>query len=82
MIEVIGYAAATLSTIAFLPQVIQTIKTQRTKDISLGMYTIIVLASICWIYYGITKNAPPIYLTNICVFVLSAIVLALKVKNG
>ena len=82
MIEVVGYAAATLSTIAFFPQVIQTLKTRKTKDISLAMYFIIVLASFCWIYYGISRNAPPIYLTNICVFVLSAIVLALKAKHG
>ena len=36
--ETIGYAAAFLTTVAFLPQALHTIRTRDTKGISLGMY--------------------------------------------
>jgi len=45
----IGNIAAVLTTVSFLPQVIQVIRTKNTEGISLRMYTMFVLGYI-WIH--------------------------------
>jgi MtN3 and saliva related transmembrane protein len=81
-IAVIGYVAATLTTASFMPQVFQTLKTRRTKDISLGMYIAFTTGIFLWLVYGISLNSPPIYLANGVSFVLAAMILYLKLKHG
>ena len=39
-IEIVGYIAAVLTTISFVPQAAKIIKTKDTKSISLGMYAL------------------------------------------
>ena len=42
-IKLIGFAAATCTTVAYAPQVIKVWKTRSVRDISLGMFLIMVL---------------------------------------
>jgi len=79
---IIGYIAAVCTTISFVPQVVQTIKTKRTKDISLGMYLILLTGAILWTIYGFALSSPPIYVTNILICTLATIILYLKIKHG
>lgn len=44
----IGTIAAILTTLSFLPQAYQVIKTKDTSGISLGMYTMFVLGVFLW----------------------------------
>ncbi len=37
-ITIVGFMAAALTTLSFLPQAIKTIKSKQTKDLSFGMY--------------------------------------------
>ena len=76
----IGLIAATLTTIAFLPQVIKAYKYKQTKDISLIMYIIFVLGIISWLIYGILISDLPIILANTVSLVLSSSVLILKIR--
>jgi MtN3 and saliva related transmembrane protein len=78
----IGFIAGTLTTASFLPQVIQTIKTRKTKDLSLGMYTALSVGVFLWLIYGIALNSPPVYLTNGITFILASVILYLKIKHG
>ena len=48
----IGTIAAILTTLSFLPQAYQVIKTKDTSGISLGMYTMFVLGVFLWIIHG------------------------------
>ncbi|MGV8892635.1 MAG: PQ-loop domain-containing transporter [Burkholderiaceae bacterium] len=50
--ELIGYAAASLTTIAFIPQALLTWKSRRVDGISLGMYSIFTLGITSWLAYG------------------------------
>ncbi len=63
-IEPIGILAAALTTTAFFPQVIKTVRTKSTADISLPMYTMMVSGTICWLIYGILIKDLPIMLAN------------------
>ena len=44
----LGLVAATCTTISFLPQALKTIKTKNTKDLSLGMYTVLTTGVLLW----------------------------------
>jgi MtN3 and saliva related transmembrane protein len=81
MIEVVGYLAAFLTTASFVPQVIKTIKTRDTSGISLLMYSMFVVGVLMWLIYGILIEVQAIIIANVVTFCLSAIVLAIKVKN-
>ena len=80
MISIIGYLAAILTTVSFVPQAIQTIKTKNTKGISLNMYLMFSIGVLCWLVYGLVNNDIPMIIANSITFVFSLIILAYKIK--
>lgn len=78
--ELFGYLAATLTTVSFVPQVIQVWRTKHTKDISLGMYSIFTAGIAVWLVYGIMLGSMPIIIANCITFILAGSVLAMKLK--
>ena len=78
-----GFIAATLTTIAFIPQAVKAIKTKHTKDLSLGMYIVLNTGIICWLAYGIILNMLPIILANsiTLVFTLTILYMIIKYKE-
>lgn len=80
-IEIIGLIAACLTTSSFLPQVLMVIKTKDTKSISLKMYSIFVMGTALWIFYGLSTNNMPIVLANSITEMLALIILYYKVKE-
>ena len=80
--DIIGSIAATLTTIAFLPQAIQVIKTKSTRDISLVMYLVFAAGVGFWLTYGLLLGAVPIIIGNIVTLILALIVLVMKLKHG
>lgn len=79
-IAILGYVAGTLTTVAFLPQVIQTWKTKSTKDISLGMFVSFCTGVFLWLIYGFLIESSPVIVTNLATFLLAMIILSLKIK--
>lgn len=79
--EYIGYIAAILTTVSFLPQVIHTIRIKDTTSISLSMYTMFIVGTACWLAYGIVLDSIPIIVANGITVALSGIVFAIKLKN-
>ena len=53
----IGFLAGALTTLAYLPQVFKAWKTKRTKDVSLGMFSILTIGILLWLVYGIFLNS-------------------------
>lgn len=79
-ITLIGLLAGALTTIAFLPQVIQTWKTKSTKDISLGMFLTFCTGVLLWIIYGILVKDIPLIIANIATLSLASTILWFKLK--
>jgi MtN3 and saliva related transmembrane protein len=79
---ILGYVAGILTTWAFLPQVIKTIKTKDTRSISLFMYVILTIGIVLWLTYGIIQKDLPIILANGITLFSSLIILTMKIKNG
>jgi MtN3 and saliva related transmembrane protein len=80
-VTIIGFLAATITTVAFLPQTIKTLKTKQTKDISLSMYIILAIGILLWFAYGIYKNDWPIILANGITFIFILPVIFLKIMG-
>lgn len=81
-LEWIGYLAAFLTTIAFVPQAFKTIRSRDTSGISLGMYVVFTIGIACWFGYGLYLGSWPMILSNALTFVLSATILGLKLRHG
>ncbi|NOT90026.1 MAG: SemiSWEET transporter [Lysobacter sp.] len=77
-----GYLAAVMTTLAFVPQAIKTIRTKDTRGISLGMYVVFTAGIAMWLVYGIALDSIPMILANVVTFLLSATILGLKLKHG
>jgi MtN3 and saliva related transmembrane protein len=80
MIHYLGYFAGTLTVASFLPQVIRTWQTQQTRDLSLGMFTLLTTASTLWIIYGAVTVDWPIILTNAGMVALNGALVVAKVR--
>ncbi len=54
--ELIGIAAGAFTTLSFVPQVIQVVKTKSTKDISLPMFLMFTIGIFLWLVYGLLNS--------------------------
>ena len=77
--EVFGFAAATLSTIAFLPQVVKTWKTRSAKDVSYALLLTFSTGCLCWVIYGYQVEAKPVMIANAFTVALNLTILAMKI---
>ena len=80
MIDVLGYISATLTTIAFLPQIIKTVQTKSAKDVSMGMFVLFTIGVFLWIIYGILTRTYPVLIANAVIFCLALSQIILKIK--
>jgi len=80
--EAVGYAAATLTTISFLPQAWLSWKTRCTAGLSLGMYASFTLGVALWLGYGLLIGAWPVILANAVTLGLAVFILALRLRYG
>jgi MtN3 and saliva related transmembrane protein len=80
-VEIIGYIAAILSGICFIPQAIRVIQTKDTNAISFWMYVLSMLSVIFWLIYGLMLSSMPIIFKNIFVIVISGIILFFKIRD-
>ena len=78
-IDMFGFLAALLTTIAFLPQVYKTWQTKSADDVSLVMLILFIIGLICWIIYGIKINSIPILFANIFTLIFNLSILILKI---
>ncbi len=79
-IQILGLAAGTITSITFLPQVIQIWKTKSAKDLSLQMLLLLILGVSMWLTYGILVMDAAIIYTNSMVLTMSLILLFFKMK--
>ena len=81
-ITLLGLVAAVCTTLAFVPQVVKTWKTKSTKDISLGMFVVLVIGIVLWLVYGLSILDLPLITANAVTLLFSIIILYFKLKHG
>ena len=79
-IQYLGYFAGSLTVVSFFPQVIRTWRTRQTRDLSLGMFALLVTASSLWILYGFIIGSWPVIATNIGMVALNGALVTAKVR--
>jgi MtN3 and saliva related transmembrane protein len=77
-IQLLGYLAALLTTVANFPQTYKIIKTKSTKDISLMTYLCLTTGCGLWLTYGILKSDIPLIIANGISTAICIIILVLK----
>lgn len=78
--DLLGYAAATMTTVSFVPQLLRVIKLRSARDVSLGMFLIFTTGTAFWLVYGLLARSFPVALANSVTFVLSLAILVLKMR--
>lgn len=78
----LGLAAGTLTTIAFVPQLMKAWKSKSTGDLSWGMVATFSLGVALWLTYGIRIHSLPVIVANTVTLILQLGLVSLKVKYG
>lgn len=79
--EYLGYAAATLTTFAFLPQAFRMIRTRQARDISMTWAISMATGIFLWLCYGISRRDIPMISANAITFPLLLVILYVKVRS-
>jgi len=80
--DVLGYLAGTLTTIAFVPQVVRIVRTRSAHDLSWGMFCILSTGVALWLWYGIRVGSLPLIAANAATLALVLTILVLKLRFG
>ena len=78
--DILGLAAGTLTTAAFLPQVIRTLRLRSAREISLGWIVTFTAGVALWLVYGLRLGSWPIITANAVTLVLTGLILVLKLR--
>ncbi len=80
-VEFTGTAAACLTTAAFFPQAIKTIRERKTAGLSLTMYLLLVTGVAMWLIYGIFIGSWPLIVANAISILPQIAILALLLRQ-
>ncbi|MFL5488349.1 MAG: SemiSWEET family sugar transporter [Gemmatimonadaceae bacterium] len=82
MLQYLGFIGGFLTVVSFLPQVIRTWRTRQTRDLSLGMFVLLVTASTLWIVYGVFIDDWSVIVTNVGMVALNGAIGVAKLRFG
>ena len=80
-IDLVGAIAATLTTSAFFPQAVKTIRTGNTSGLSLTMYALLLSGVTLWLAYGVFIGSWPLIVSNAVVLVPQTLVIAIMLRQ-
>ena len=78
----LGYLAATCTTVAYVPQVWTSLRTRNTAGVSAGMFSVMTLGVLLWLVYGVLIGDRPLIIANALSFLLSLSILVLRLRGG
>ncbi|MFM7651413.1 MAG: SemiSWEET transporter [Vulcanococcus sp.] len=79
-ITVLGYVAASLTTLSFIPQAIKTLRSGDTSAISLRMYVLFTAGIALWGIYGLLTGDGPLIVANAITLVSAGLILERKAR--
>ena len=77
----IGYSAAILMVLGYIPQTLQTIRTRKTDDIALGSFVLMALGATCFFIQGVATDNVPLAIANGLTATMSTIIFVIKMIN-
>jgi MtN3 and saliva related transmembrane protein len=82
LIEAVGMTGAVLTTVCWVPQALQIIRSRETRAISLGGTLTFAIGIAFWLIYGLALWDWPLILSNIVTLALASLIVALKMRHG
>ena len=82
MIELVGFGAAILTTMCWVPQALKTIGDRETRAISLPATLLFALGVTLWLVYGIALVNWPLIAANAVTLSLILVIIGLKLRYG
>jgi MtN3 and saliva related transmembrane protein len=82
VVEAIGFVAAVLTTLCWLPQAFKILRERQTAGISLPTQIAFTSGVACWLVYGIALGSPSVTIANAVTLMTSGAILALKLRYG
>ena len=79
--NLVGYVAAALTTVAFVPQALKSWQTRDLSGVSLPMYSLFTAGVAMWFVYGVMLGSWPIIIANAITIILASVVLMLKLMH-
>ena len=76
----IGYLAAALTTVAFIPQVLHTWRLRSAQGVSTSMYVIFTIGVALWLLYGVLLGAWPLIVSNAITLALALCILVMAIR--
>ena len=80
--DCIGFVAAAVTTLSFVPQAVKVLRDRQTAGISLAMYSLFTTGLILWLIWGIITRNTPVYVANSVTLILATTVLGMKIRYG
>lgn len=80
IVDFVGYMAATLTTVAFIPQVAKVWKSKSTQDLALPTLLSFIAGLSMWLVYGLLTKSTPVVVANVVTLILNLVILRFKLK--
>ena len=80
MSDYLGYIAAGLTTVAFIPQVLKVYRDKSAKSLSLKTFYIFTAGVFFWFLYGVALGSIPMIVSNSVTVSLSVAILVMKYR--
>lgn len=80
LLETLGFVAAILTTMSFLPQALRMRRLGSAGDVSLVMYLMMFLGQGLWLTYGLAIGSPSVVVANVVAMSFVAWVIAMKLQ--
>ncbi|PZU94086.1 MAG: hypothetical protein DI527_04065 [Chelatococcus sp.] len=81
-VELLGFAAAALTSLCWVPQAWRTIRTRDTRAISLWTQALFACGTALWLGYGLQIASWPVVVANALTLMLVLVILAMKLRFG
>ncbi len=81
LLEILGFIAAILTTMSFLPQALRIRRQGSAADVSLTMYLMMATGQALWLIYGFVIGSPSLVAANVVSISFVAWVLAMKFQD-
>jgi len=82
LVDTIGMAGAVLTTVCWLPQAIQIVRSRDTAAISLTGTLAFTVGIVFWLIYGLALMDWPLITSNVVTLALMSVIVALKLRHG
>jgi MtN3 and saliva related transmembrane protein len=76
----LGFLAAFCTTITFIPKAVKVYKSKHTKDISLGMFALLNVGLVLWLWYGLIIDSFHIIISNTVTIIFALYILITKIR--